>query len=174
MAHQRPMQVSSVVMYREAMAGQVAEERAIVLPDWPQPAVVGSPRISADDSSLLIRYRTPDDKIVVVRFPLCNYVVFGAPNDEALNGHPLYSRGLKFYSVHEVLHSSTIEMLVRRNSVHPRHDPDLFQDMRHYIFTFQDSTLECVVSEGQWWKATIRVCGSESEADEEWHRTSDA
>jgi hypothetical protein len=68
------------------MTEPVAEERAIVLPDWPQPAVVASPRICADDSSLLIRFRTADDKIVVVRFPLCNYVIFGAPNDEVL-GH---------------------------------------------------------------------------------------
>jgi hypothetical protein len=46
--------------------------------------------------------------------------------------------------------------------------------MKHYIFTFQDSTLECVVSEGQWWKPTVKVCGSETEADEEWQRASDA
>jgi hypothetical protein len=153
------------------MPEQVAEERAIVLPDWPQPAVVASPRIWADDLALLLRYRTADDKICVVRFPLCNYVAFGAPNDEALGGHPLYGRGLQFYSVHEVVHSSLIKMLERRNSVHPRHDPELYlRDMKHYVFTFQDSTLECVVSEGEWWKPTVKVCNSGNEAEQEWRR----
>ena len=148
------------------MAQRAAEERAVVLDDWPQPAVVAEPRLRADDFALLLRYRTADDKIVVVRFPLCNYVIFGAPNDEALGGHPLYSRGLKHYSVHEVRHSSLIEMLERRNSVHPRHDRESYvRDKRHYVFTFQDSTLECVVNEGEWWKPTVKVCNSEGEAE---------
>ncbi len=157
------------------MPEKTAEERAIVLPDWPQPAVVAEPRICADDSSLLLRYRTGDEKIVVVRFPLCNYLALGAPNDEALGGHPLYSRGLKHYSVHEVVHSSLMKLLERRNSVHPRHDPESYlRDKKHYVFTFQDSTLECVVSEGEWWKPTGKVCDSESEAEEEWRRSGDA
>jgi len=153
------------------MPDHVPDERAIVLADWPQPAVVAEPRICADDSSLLIRYRTADDKIVVARFPLCNYVVFGAPNDEALGGHPLSGRGLQFYSVHQVLHSALVHMLERRNSVHPRHDPESYlRDKKHYVFTFQDSTLECVVSEGEWWKPTVTVFDTDSEADREWAR----
>jgi hypothetical protein len=148
------------------MAQRTEEERAIVLNDWPQPTVVAEPRLCVDDSALLLRYRTAPEKIVVVRFPLCNYVAFGAPNDEALGGHPLYSRGLKHYSVHEVLRSSLIEMLERRNSVHPRHDRELYlRDKRHYIFTFQDSTLECVVNEGEWWKPSVKICDSEGEAE---------
>ena len=157
------------------MAQRATDERAIVLDDWPQPAVVAEPRVLAIDSALLIRYRTADAKIVVARFPLCNYFAFGAPNDEALGGHSLYSRGLEHYSVHEVLGSSLIQMLEHRNSVHPRHDRESYlRDKKHYVFTFQDSTLECVVSEGQWWKPTIKVCDSECAAGEEWHRGSDA
>lgn len=151
------------------MAQKAAQEQAVVLDDWTQPAVVAMPRLYADDSGLLIRYRTAEDKIVVVRFPLCNYMVFGAPNDEALNGHPLYGRGLKHFSVHEVVRSSLIESLERRNSVHPRHNRESYlRDKRHYVFTFQDSTLECVVDEGEWWKPTVRVCDSEGEAERAW------
>jgi hypothetical protein len=151
------------------MAQRATEERAVVLNDWPRPAVVAQPRLSADDSALLLRYRANDDRIVVVRFPLCSYLVFGAPNDEALGGHALYSRGLKHYSVHEVVHSSLVDMLERRNSVHPRHDRESYlRDKRHYVFTFQDSTLECVVSEGEWWKPAVTVCGSEGEAERAW------
>lgn len=153
------------------MSDEIEEECAIVLPDWQQPAVVAEPRIFGDDSSLVIRYRAAEGKIVVVRFPLCDYVIFGAPNDEALGGHPLASRGLQFYSVHEVLHSSLMKMLERRNSVHHGHDPEWFlRDKKHYVFTFQDSTLECVVSEGEWWRPTVKVVDSDSEAEQEWQR----
>lgn len=157
------------------MAKLAEEERAIVLYGWPQPAVVAEPRICADDSSLLLRYLTAEDRIVVVRFPLYTYATFGAPNDEALAGHPLYRRGLKHYSVHEIVGSSVIEMLERRNSVHPRHDRDSFlRDRKHYVFTFQDSTLECVFDDGGFWTPTVKVCDSESEATQEWHRRRDA
>ncbi len=149
---------------------QASEERAVVLPNWPQPATVAEPRIRADDSSLSIRYRSEDEKTVVVRFRLCSYLIFGAPNDEALGGHPLANRGLEFYSVHEVVHSSIIQMLERRNSIHPRHDRDLFlRDKKHYLFTFQDSTLECVVNEGEWWRPAILVFDSDLEVDGEWN-----
>jgi hypothetical protein len=45
---------------------------------------------------------------------------------------------------------------------------------KHYVFTFQDSTLECVVNEGEWWKPTIKVCDSEEEAAQAWKQGSDA
>jgi hypothetical protein len=152
------------------MDGESSDERVIVLADWPQPAAgAPEPRILADDISLSIRYRTDNEAIAVIRFPLCNYLIFGAPNDEALGGHPLTNRGLTYYSVHEVHDSSLIHLLERRNSVHPRHDRRAFlEDKKHYIFTFQDSTLECVVNEGKWWKPIIAVCKTEEEADQAW------
>jgi hypothetical protein len=153
------------------MPKELEEERAIVLADWPPPMVVAKPRVYADDRSLVIRYRTAEDKTVIVRFPLCEYLAFGMPNDEALNGHPLYGRGLEFYSVHQVVDSSLIKALERRNAVHPRHDPQLYlKGMKHFIFTFQDSTLECVVAEEKWWKPTLKICASESEAEREWRQ----
>ena len=153
------------------MPTHMSEERVIVLRDWPQPTVVAEPRIFADDDSLFLRYRSVDDKIVVVHFPSCAYLTFGAPNDEAMNGHPLYGHGLKHYSVHEVRNSSLIQSLERKNSVHPRHHREFYlRDKKHYIFTFQDSTLECVVNEGQLGKPTIKVCVTESDAEREWRR----
>lgn len=32
------------------------------------------------------------------------------------------------------------------NSVHRRHDPKIFEAFTHYIFTFHDSTFECVAN----------------------------
>lgn len=108
------------------MTQRAAEERAVIVADWPQPAVVAESRMRAEGSARLLRYRTADDKIVVACFPLSTSVVFGAPNDEALGGHPLFRLGLKYYSVHEIVNSSLVEMLERRNSIHPRHDRESF------------------------------------------------
>jgi hypothetical protein len=154
----------------------MSEERAVVLADWPQPIAGGpEPHVLANDTSLSLRYRTDNDRFAVVHFPLCMYLIFGHPNDEALGGHPLLSRGLKYYAVHEVLNSSLIRMLERRNSVHPRHDPAAYlRDCKHYLFTFQDSTLECVVTENQWWKSTFKVVSSDKEAEQSWRAPSDA
>jgi hypothetical protein len=149
-------------------------ETVVVLDDWPQPQVVAEAQIRADEHALVVRYRTADEKIAVIRFPLCNYVAFGAPNDEALGGHPLSPLGLTLYSVHEVKNSSLVRMLEQRNSVHPRHDrANYLKDKKHYLFTFQDSTLECVVDEGEWWKPQIAVVATDDEAERAW-RSGDA
>ena len=151
------------------MADTPRQERAIVLADWPQPAGgAPKPRVLADDTSLSLQYLTVDRLIVVVRFPLCCYFMFGAPNDEALSGHPLYNRGLEFYSVHEVQNSSLIDLLEHRNSLHPSHDRTFLRDKKHYIFTFQDSTLECVATEGEYWRPSNRVFTNAEEADRCW------
>ena len=87
---------------------------------------------------------SPDRTIAIVSFarPYCH--MFGPPNDEAFAGHPLASRGLQRYSVSEIEESSWIQALERMNAVHPYHRPDHFADRRHYIFSFHDSTFECV------------------------------
>ena len=143
-----------------------AEERVVVLDDWPLPAAgAPCPRIMADDSALSLIYRTADGRFAVVHFPLCNYLAFGSPNHEALGGHPLCARGLRHYSVHEVFGSSLIQELERRNSVHPRHDPESYlRGMKHYVFTFQDRTLECVATTEPWWQESIQVFEREEEA----------
>ena len=158
------------------MTHAATEERAVVLDDWPQPAAgAPKPRLIADDCSLSLLFRTADDRFAVVRFPLCMFLTFGAPNDEALGGHPLYQRGLHHYSVHEILGSSLVRELERRNSIHPRHDPDSYlRGTRHFVFTFQDSTLECVVAAEQWWTPSIEIFDRQDEAEQRWRLVSDA
>ncbi len=138
-----------------------------ILSDWPQPrAGAPTPQLFADDSILIIRYISIDDKTAVIFFPLVHIFRFGSPNDEALIGHPLFNNGLKFYSVHIVKNSSWIKELERQNSVHPQHSKrDFLKDMNHYVFTFQDSTLECIVTEGEFWKATVEVFESKEDAE---------
>jgi hypothetical protein len=145
----------------------MSEERAVPLTDWPQPdAGAPSPLVIADDTRLFVRYITQNDKIAVIHFPLCSIFTFGSPNDEALAGHPLHGRGLEHYSAHRVESSSWIALLERRNAVHPSHDKKRFlENKRHFIFTFHDSTLECVVNEGKFWPTEISEFDSETQAD---------
>jgi hypothetical protein len=146
-----------------------ANERARVLDDWPQPTTGATdPRVFAADSILSLQYRLANRRIAVIQFLLCMYFAFGAQNDEALSDHRLHDRGLEYYSVHEVFNSSLIGELERRNSVHPRHDPESYKKTKHYIFTFQDSTLECVVAAETWWAPSIRVFENKEEADRAW------
>ncbi|HEV8291465.1 MAG TPA: hypothetical protein VGP94_06060 [Tepidisphaeraceae bacterium] len=149
----------------------MSNEHAIVLTDLPQPTTAGEPLVHAREGALSLRYGTSDEKIAIVRFPLCHYLIFGSPNDEALHGHPLFSKGLKFYSVHEIVGSSLIQMLERRNSVHARHNKDSFRrDLKHYVFTFEDSTLECVVREAQQSKPIITIFQTDKKAHEAWQK----
>ena len=75
---------------------------------------------------------------------------FGYPNDEALDGHPLFALGLEFYAAAEVINSKWPSELERQNRVHPGHSPDYFASLRHLVFTFHDSTFECLCRRFDW------------------------
>lgn len=94
-----------------------------------------------------VAHDTSGKVVAIVRFqqPYCH--MLGPPNDEAFIGHPLAKRGLKRYAVAEVVSSSWIRGLEAMNAVHPFHKPELFADYRHFIFTFHDSTFECVAGD---------------------------
>jgi hypothetical protein len=84
------------------------------------------------------------EPVALVVFSRAIAHMFGPPNDEAFSGHPLASRGLRPYGVFEVQKSSWIRQLERMNSVHPYHRPERFARHHHFIFSFHDSTFECV------------------------------
>lgn len=149
--------------------------KATVLNDWPQPSSVPEPQVYANDTALFLRYECVGEKIAVVKFPLVSVFKFGSPNDEALGGHSLYGKGLEFYSVHQVEDSEWIAELEQQNAVHPGHNKESFlRNKNHYIFTFQDTTLECVATEGDHWKPEIEVFDSEDEAAEHWRQKTNA
>ncbi len=85
-------------------------------------------------------------RVVLVRFVNCYAHMFGPPNDEAFEGHPLASRGLERYGTYQVLNSSWIRILERMNRVHPKHDSESISDDHHYIFSFHDETFECLAT----------------------------
>jgi hypothetical protein len=108
-----------------------------------------APAVLANDLTLVLAYRAfgDSDDFVILEFARARAHYFGAPNDEALRGHPLTSRGLTPYASFEVLNSSWIRLLEARNRVHQQHDPKRFLALRHFILTFHDSIFECVAAD---------------------------
>jgi hypothetical protein len=112
----------------------------------PEPMVLADERCAV--LSYLIRQGSPADPLLSEKFAFVRFMNsrhwFGSPNDEALQGHPLWGRGLGYYGAFRVEQSSLVRRLALMNSVHPRHNEAVFEKYRHYIFTFHDSTFECV------------------------------
>ncbi|MBO9647284.1 MAG: hypothetical protein J7605_02140 [Variovorax sp.] len=144
----------------------------VVLDTWPQPHSVSDVLAFGTGSELAVRYVVSGGhEVALVHFPLMSTFRLGSPNDEALGGHPLAKFGLKYYSVHRVENSPWIADMERQNSVHPRHDKTRFLASKtHYIFTFQDSMLECVASEGGDWTPRVRTFDNAQAAQDEWRR----
>jgi hypothetical protein len=144
----------------------MSPQTAIELPEWPQPdAGTPNPRVVADEQGLVLYFKASTGHHVLVTFQGCSIFTFGAPNDEALNGHPLYRHGLKPYTVHRVANSDWIQQMERRNSVHPRHDKSRFlEGLIHYIITFHDTTFECLTKENQFATTRREILSSFEEA----------
>jgi hypothetical protein len=128
-------------------------DRVVELTDAPE-CDVGVPDtvLAARPNWVQLAYVTSADadgreSIAVVTFTGVQAHMFGMPNDEALHGHPLYERGLEQYGAFRVDHSSWVRQLERMNSAHPLHRSEWFADLHHFIFTFKESTFECVAKE---------------------------
>ena len=72
------------------------------LPDVPQSSLgAPCPIVLTDEHTLILAYylverdqATTDDSVALVVFDGYDAMMFGPPNDEALEGHPLAARGL--------------------------------------------------------------------------------
>jgi hypothetical protein len=84
--------------------------------------------------------------LALVKFLGCRAFQFGGPNDEVLNGHPLYGKGLSPYGAHRVANSRWLAELQRINSVHSQYDPSSWLGISHYLLLFHDSLFECLAN----------------------------
>jgi hypothetical protein len=142
-------------------------ESAEVMQDWPQPGTGNAgPVLRYGQGAAMLAYDTPDEKVAVVTVPGCLQVICGHPNDEVLHGHPLYGKGLAFYSVHQVRNSSRLAALEKANAVHHRHDAASYlKGKEHWVFTFQDETVEFLTLTSANGAMSFRVCNSWAEAN---------
>jgi hypothetical protein len=145
------------------------QDKVTTIKSAPQPSAGAPlPFVMSDEHNLLLVYiheqlpgeldssyekvvdsNSSKDPVALIQFHHYYAYFFGPPNDEAFEGHPLADRGLEPYGVFQVLQSSWVRQLERMNSVHPCHDPKRFEKLNHYIFTFHDSTFECVAEDFQ-------------------------
>jgi|SRR5450756_307964 len=131
------------------LIGQLIPDKCRVqgLQNVPLPDAVDSCEAKLSDSSAFVRYTVSSQSgggEAEVEFSSVRAFYLGSPNDEALNGHRLWGRGLSFYSFQEVIHSDWIAELERRNEAHSQHSKKIFEGLRHFVITFKEQTLECV------------------------------
>ena len=135
-------------MYTVPKGDQVRELDDVPFPDPAAP----DPLVLADGAVLLIGYQsmapsggaaTASDSTAVVRFQQCCASHFGLPNENAFASHPVAGLGLRPCGAFEVENSSWVHALQLRHSGHVHHDAEVLQQLRHWVWTFHDSVLEC-------------------------------
>lgn len=125
----------------------------------PPPMSTGAPcpAVHSEGHDLLCAYFinstvAPVGSVAVLKFEGVLHYRFGYPNDEALQGHPLYQFGLKHYGFFAVENSPLIGEIEKQNECHSQHRPGIYAKFRHWIVTFHDDTLEVIAVRG-------KVCG---------------
>jgi len=110
--------------------------------------IVHEPKPEWDGSSVEVVSRT-DEKVsslALVEFNHCTAAKLGSPNDEVFHGHPLHGRGLEGYTAQKVVNSRWLTEIETINKVHRRYDPAHWEDSKHFIFWFHDTTFECIAT----------------------------
>jgi hypothetical protein len=133
------------------------KDKVISLENIPQSSVgAPCPVVLSDEHTTVVAYYTEEadidydselEPMAMITFRFCYSTIFGPPNDEAFDGHPLSSRGLKPYSSFFINDSSWLRTLIKMNEVHPNHNLKRFKEYKHFILTFHDSTFECIAKE---------------------------
>ena len=97
-----------------------------------------------DGTYVNIRNNNLDEGVACITFKYYTQYKFGSPNDEAINGHPLYNYGLQPYKFFEVKNSEWIKNLMEMNRGHPNHKDEYFNKCRHFIYFFHDNCFEII------------------------------
>lgn len=113
-----------------------SRDRAVVLDLAPSPDSGDPlPIVLAKDGAVILSYVAGRELTVVATFPFCAAHLFGDPDAKSLGRHPLAERGLKAHGAFEVRDSSWARSL------------DASGRKKHFVFTFRDSTFECVAAD---------------------------
>jgi hypothetical protein len=94
----------------------------------------------------VIGSNTPDRGIAVIRFARPHAHFLGPPDEEVIHTHPYAALGLSPCNAFEVEHSDWIAALCARSRRSSRHAEARFEALRHFIFTFHDTTFEILAN----------------------------
>ena len=108
--------------------------------------VVSEPYPNWDESYVSLVQASDVHTIALVEFIDCYAFTLGGPNDKVLHGHPLWGRGLSYYSAHVIAHSHWLAEAENINKVHRHYNPDRWKTRKHYLLSFKDETFECLAS----------------------------
>lgn|SRR6266853_1197196 len=86
--------------------------------------------------------------VALLKFESVLHYRLGYPNDEALQGHPLYQFGLEPYAFFAVENSPLTAEIEKQNEGHAQHRPGIYARFRHWVVTFHDDTLEVIALRG--------------------------
>ena len=85
--------------------------------------------------------------LAVVEFIRPHSHRFGIVNDEAIAGHPLYTKGLNYYAAQKIINSGWIDELKAIHKVHPYYSESAWSKYNHYLLFFHDEIFE-IIAEG--------------------------
>jgi hypothetical protein len=144
---------AAVLSLERQLAAERMEEYVDPL-DFPVTWDVGAPmpHLIANGSHTFLGFYLRDnylegeriESIALVEFYRCISVKLGSPNDEIFHGHPLYGKGLDFYTAQIVRNSKWINELEAINKVHSQYNKELWRSLNHYVLWFHDETFECI------------------------------
>jgi hypothetical protein len=111
------------------------------------------PAVHSNGSDLLCAYFINQTvatvgSVAILKFEGVLQYKFGYPNDEVLQGHPLYQFGLRHYGFFAIENSPLISEIEKQNECHHQHRPGIYARFRHWVVTFHDETLEVVALRG--------------------------
>lgn len=81
---------------------------------------------------------------VIITFSSTMAMRLGKLNDEVIEGHPLYQKGLDVVGAFIVNNSRWLEGFRSVMQLHDQYDDDLWRRMRHFMFRGKEGDFECL------------------------------
>jgi hypothetical protein len=113
----------------------------------------------AQDTILACDLVNPDERgrSVLFRFRSVIETRFGGLNDELLDEHPLFGKGLDVVGFYIVRNSSWKESMGKAMSHHSGFDSTAWSDLNHYLFRDKGGELGCLAKGFDWKVSTASI-----------------
>ncbi len=82
--------------------------------------------------------------LALVEFTGCYAFLFGGPNDDAMEAHPLHGKGLAPYGAHLIDNSRWIDHFASIETAYQGHRSAYWSELKHYLLLFHDEMFECI------------------------------